>query len=253
MPQDVDEVTRVLVGAGPAVVRATGSLGRIPAVPLAPAANGKTGERRVLLLAAAPYLAQWLNIHPFRDNREAPLWVQIGSKNNAVTGHEKTGTVGCMQYSTLRSLLRTLARRAGVKKKVNPHAFRHARATFLAKYMTESQLKQFFGWKQASRMAAVYVHLSGRDTDDAVMKVYGMEKKESVEPSALTPLRCLACTQPNPGSARFCSRCGRPLNMRTAMKIEDANQMLNELVKNPEGLKELATLLAKHGLVPQSG
>jgi len=176
--------------------------------------------------------------------------VPIGSRNNAVTGHEKTGTIGSMQYATFRKLLQTLARRAGVKKKVNPHAFRHARATFLAKHMTESQLKQFFGWKQASRMAATYVHLSGRDTDDAVMKVYGMEKKESTEPSALTPQRCLACTQPNPGSARFCSRCGRPLNMRTAMKIEDANQMLNELVKNPEGLKELAALLAKHGHLP---
>jgi integrase/recombinase XerD len=35
--------------------------------------EGKTGPRRVRIIAAAPALASWLSIHPFRDDPNAPL------------------------------------------------------------------------------------------------------------------------------------------------------------------------------------
>lgn len=41
--------------------------------------NGKTGPRRVRVIAAAPALASWLNIHPLRGDPNAPLWVGIGT------------------------------------------------------------------------------------------------------------------------------------------------------------------------------
>lgn len=40
----------------------------------------------------------------------------------------------------LKQRLRRIAKRAGIKKKVNPHSFRHARATFLANLLTEAQM-----------------------------------------------------------------------------------------------------------------
>lgn len=36
-------------------------------------------------------------------------------------------------------------------------------------------MKEFFGWVQASNMASIYVHLSGRDVDNALLKVYGIQ------------------------------------------------------------------------------
>ena len=34
-------------------------------------------------------------------------------------------------------------------------------------------MKEYFGWTQASDTAAVYVHLSGRDVDSALLKLAG--------------------------------------------------------------------------------
>jgi integrase/recombinase XerD len=39
-----------------------------------------------------------------------------------------------------------------IKKAVNPHAFRHSRATFMAKHLKEPEMREFFGWGKDSEM-----------------------------------------------------------------------------------------------------
>ena len=48
----------------------------------------------------------------------------------------------------------------------------------MANYLTEAQMNLYFGWIQGSDMPSVYVHLSGRDVDDAVLKANGITAKE---------------------------------------------------------------------------
>ena len=57
--------------------------------------DGKTGPRRVRVIAAAPALASWLDIHPLRGGEDAPLWVGIGT----VGRHEP------LSYSGARALM----------------------------------------------------------------------------------------------------------------------------------------------------
>jgi hypothetical protein len=47
----------------------------------------------------------------------------------------------------------------------------------MANYLTEAQMNAYFGWVQGSGMPSVYVHLSGRDIDDAVLKANGITNK----------------------------------------------------------------------------
>jgi integrase/ribosomal protein L40E len=179
--------------------------------------DGKTGMRRILLVRSAPYLARWLDAHPLRDQPEAPLWIGDGSRNKGKP----------LMYGSINMLLRRAAARAGIKKRVNPHIFRHSRATALANQITEAQLKQVFGWTQSSAMAAVYVHLSGRDTDSAILRLNGIQCDEALKPDTELSLRvCERCGMENPGAAHFCGRCAAPLDMRTRMKMEEALQSL---------------------------
>ena len=39
-------------------------------------------------------------------------------------------------------------------------------------------MKQYFGWVQGSKIASVYVHLSGRDVDKALLRLNGIEVEE---------------------------------------------------------------------------
>ena len=68
-------------------------------------------------------------------------------------------------------VFKKIARKAGIEKKVYPHLFRHSRATQLARYLTEMEMKIFFGWSKNSNMPSVYVHLSGRDIDEKIIQL----------------------------------------------------------------------------------
>jgi integrase len=133
--------------------------------------NGKTGQRRIPIMKSAPLLREWLLTHPFKDDTNALVWVKT---KEYVGNFRKQGTretTEALCYSNIKKILKHSFKDAGIQKKHNPHIFRHSRATFLAKHLTEAQLKQFFGWTQSSDMTARYVHLSGRDLDEILFRV----------------------------------------------------------------------------------
>jgi integrase len=132
--------------------------------------NGKTGFRRVRAVWSIEYLNIWLNEHPERDNPNAPLWFKFGTEELEI-----------LRYDAIRRRLIKISEKAGIKKKIHPHLFRHSRATYMANYLTEAQMNQYFGWIQGSDMPFIYVHLSGRDIDDAVLKANGMQNITSHE------------------------------------------------------------------------
>lgn len=118
--------------------------------------HGKTGARRILTISSVPYLTEWLNVHPRKSDPQAYLWVTNDYRCRRLT------------YHRMSDILKNAARRASITKRVNPHTFRHSRATYLAKFLTEAQMCEFFGWVQGSDMLPIYVHLTGRDVDGAI-------------------------------------------------------------------------------------
>jgi len=179
--------------------------------------SGKTGQRIIRLVESVPYLKLWINSHPYKDNPDAPLWLSYRKKE--------------LSISRLENLLRTLARRAGLKKRVYPHLFRHSRLTELAKHLTEYELKLYAGHSQASKMAQVYVHLSGRDLDSKILEIHGL-KKEEREEKTLKPKQCPGCGQLNPSDAVYCYGCGHILDTETALQIQKAEQISEQLLKS---------------------
>lgn len=197
--------------------------------------SGKTGMRRIPLVNSSSYLTEWLGNHPLKDNPEAPLWVGIGN----------VGRSEPMEYGAVRKMLQQTARHAGVKKKVNPHNFRHSRSTFLAKRFTESEMEQYLGWVPGSGMPATYVHLSGRDMDEAMLKLGGEKPKEEKSESSLAPLECPRCTMMNKATGRFCSRCGAVLDVETAIRMQDEMKEIDDKFSKVLEDKEVQRLLAR--------
>jgi hypothetical protein len=153
------------------------------------------------------------------------LWVNLEKDN---------GKPLC--YRRVSNILKEVAKKAGITKSVNPHAFRHARATHLAKHLPDAVMKSYFGWVQSSKMASVYYHLSGADIDSAILKVYGKspEEKEKV----IVPRACPRCEYENSPESEFCSRCGLPLN-EEYIKIRKEKEMMREIEKLKEELRNI--------------
>lgn len=189
--------------------------------------NGKTGFRRIRIIASTPYLTEWINKHPKNDDSESPLWI--------------TRNCQIMKYQAVTMTIKRIAEKVGVKKKTNPHNFRHSRATYLANHLTEAQMKEFFGWVQGSDMASIYVHLSGRDVDNALLKVYGIKNNEEKEESQLKPKNCPRCQEINSFANKFCSKCGMILDeelrnkkIQQDLERKNADQILDEMLEDEE-------------------
>jgi len=186
--------------------------------------NGKTGSRRVPLILSEPYINEWLDMHPMKDSEGWPgvwLWVDVKLQNH--NGRKKRAGDRADYHALVRDIQRA-ARRAGIKKPVNPHNFRHSRATFMANHFTEAQMNQWFGWVPGSRMPARYVHLSGRDIDKAYAILHGIESVEEQRPKFI-PKKCSRCDlEKIAPDSKFCPRCGAPLDAETLVEIEEAER-----------------------------
>ncbi|MEM3846486.1 MAG: integrase, partial [Candidatus Parvarchaeota archaeon] len=77
------------------------------------------------------------------------------------------------------------------------------------------QLKAFFGRTGASSTAATYVHLSGRDIDNAVLAANDVKVQESAKETKLEVKECQKCKQSNAIDAMYCVCCGTPLDIKT--------------------------------------
>ena len=163
--------------------------------------NGKTGTRRLRLIESVPNLQQWLETHPMKADKKAYVWSQ--------RGNEKLG------YVYLGRLLKRIFKKAEIDKPSNPHAFRHSRLTELAKFLSDGKLKVFAGWVGGSRMAGTYVHLSGADLDDDLLKAAGVQTEVEEKVSPLKTQKCSRCQTENPGEGKFCLMCG------VALKTEE--------------------------------
>jgi len=97
-------------------------------------------------------------------------------------------------------------------------------------------MKVYFGWVRASDMAAVYVHLSGRDVDNAILKVHGLTNNKDKEEIKLKPKNCPRCEEINQATNKFCSRCGMPLEREMMMKITETDLDLKEASRILDGL-----------------
>ena len=186
--------------------------------------SGKTGERKVRIVGdSISYLREWISSHPGRNDPES--WVFIGIAK-PIRGNQMT-------YDELRSALQKSKKRAGIKKRVHPHLFRHTRASLLASKVAEAPLEAQMGWIHGSRQTRTYVHLSGRDQDNAILKAYGIEIKEDGAISEEMPKSCARCGELNPSNSAYCRKCWLPFDIKLALDQEEkVNTMVNALVNS---------------------
>jgi integrase/recombinase XerD len=204
--------------------------------------DGKTGKRTVPLFeASVPALSAWLTDHPGRENPDAPLWCGVQATDRLA---EPIG------YAGMVKVLRHAGARAGVRKRVNPHSFRHSRATEVAKnpQISTSVLERFFGWRPGSPMAETYVHLSGKEVEELMARAIGADTLAAPRVSSTLPRKCGRCENVNDATSKFCGRCASPLDLSAEEEVERVGadaRVLARLLNQPRVREFLARELAR--------
>lgn len=201
--------------------------------------HGKTGNKRVALVVSFKPLLEWLAEHPLRDDPKAPLWYSFSSmsKTKAVT------------YGYLREHLKRCKEKAGIKKRVWNYLFRHSQLTLLAKKLSDQTLCVYGNWKPGSDMPARYVHLSGKDAENAILQLHGI-KNDDGQSSVATLKVCPRCGEQNTPEIKRCLRCGFILD--ETLLAEVSRQEQTEIASIVSRLERLESLGEKMDRIIES-
>jgi len=173
----------------------------------------KTGKNRYIrCVFATPYLAAWqADYHPGTPEGENLVFVTRQGKP--------------LQMNYVHRTLQTIARRAGFKKPVRPHLFRHSRITGLLRDGTHEAIVKKLAWGSVNtNMLAVYEHLVNEDLDAAILKSSGVDvelikKRQRASPE---PLVCPWCATINAPGVYKCRTCGRVNYGDKVLTVEEA-------------------------------
>ena len=184
------------------------------------AVDGKTGARPIRLIESVPSLSKWLSSHPFKDDPESPLWINISKLNY--------GTRLTHQSATL--ILYNACKKSQIGKKINLKLFRHSEATRTAMFMTEATLRKRHGWSPTSKMPSKYAHINQKDVEDSILGHYGIKQEE--ERINRVPKICPVCKNQNSYDSNTCDNCSKPLDLEKAISLEeDAQKEKDDLEK----------------------
>lgn len=192
--------------------------------------QSKTQIRDGFIFFSYGDLQEYLNTHPFADDRNSPLWIRFDSKKKPIP----------MSYVYARKLLKVLGRKSGIKKRVNPHNFRHGSTTFWDQYLDRSEMNSKFGWSNSSRMIDTYLAYDSKRIRNKVLAIAGIvsEKKLSVF-NEIKLGKCRWCGAENTEDRAICHNCKRLLNANKGYVVQRVknkiDQNLYEFVEeNPE-------------------
>lgn len=183
-------------------------------------------RRDVIVTEALSYLIKYWNEYPedMKKNPESPLFLSY-ARNRLLT---RWG------YSGLKDMIHDVSLKA-VGRIINPHDFRHMRATRLEAddRLSDDSKCKLMGWS-SRRMLERYSHTTFNQAKDEYLSKKGIikvdEDKKRVEGSILKPKECLVCHYLNSVTDSQCEKCGNSL---------EYDKMIQNFSNNNEAEREL--------------
>jgi integrase/recombinase XerD len=216
--------------------------------------EAKTGSGPMLLTFSFPYVRDWLNEHPFKNEPEARLIC------NLLTG----SSIGPDQiYDVMRQLKKRIERLIENNKindaneleriyyllkakKWNPYCIRHSAITADSDYLPEYALKKKVRWSMNSKQGSRYIkRRMGNELRSKILEYNGIisEDMQKKKPSVLN---CHRCSLVNILENKYCSKCSYPLKPEAFDEIkEEENKKILELESKYKEMDSILQNLVK--------
>jgi hypothetical protein len=182
--------------------------------------EAKTGSGPILLTCSFPYVRDWLNEHPFRNQPDSrlicnlmtgspikaePLWTMMKClKDRIIRLIDKGGITDTEELQRLNHFLMT--------KKWNLYCIRHSAITSDSDYLPDYGLKKKARWSMNSKQPSRYI--KSRMGDELKRKILahsGIINEDEIKKRS-TILICPRCNDVNAIDNKICSKCAYPLS-----------------------------------------
>ncbi|MDD5474343.1 MAG: tyrosine-type recombinase/integrase [Candidatus Methanoperedens sp.] len=134
----------------------------------------------VRLIKSVPYLRNWLEVHPLKNNPEAPLWVNLGSSHKKIE-MDYSGTNKALKKTVkIHNMLAESKGLPKITRRIHFHAFRYyAQTRDMLEGMPISIMCRQRGWSPTSKQPMRYARVSSQQADDWLAAHYGLTEKIS--------------------------------------------------------------------------
>jgi integrase/recombinase XerD len=217
--------------------------------------EAKTGGGPILLTCSFPYVRDWLNEHPFKNEPEAKLicnlitgapinpeaiWTMMGQLRKRILRLLETGSIiNVTERERLRCLINN--------KKWNPYCIRHSAITADSDFLPEYALKKKVRWSMNSKQGSRYIkRRMGNDLKQKILVYNGIVPPPEIErkPSVIS---CPRCNLVNAVENKYCSGCSYPLvpSAFEEIKLEEELKLRKLEEKHDDEMKKMDQKLNK--------
>ena len=234
--------------------------------------EAKTGTGPLLLTFSLPYVRDWLNEHPFKNEPNARLICNLNN-GSPISPDNIDKVMKQLRARIIRLLDKGEIANADEREKIefilktkrwNPYCIRHSSITSDSDYLPEYALKKKVRWSMNSKQGVRYIkRRMGNDLKQKILEHNGIVAPDELKkkPSTLT---CPRCELVNIIENKYCSSCSYPLVpsayeeikekedrriKKMESKIEDFTKEISimreeqrelfELLKQPKSLLEI--------------
>jgi integrase len=210
--------------------------------------ESKTGTGPILLTFSFPYVRDWINEHPFKNEPNASIIC------NQITGAP-------VHADTLNSIMRHLKERIerliessqitdGEEKerlchllkvkKWNPYCIRHSAITADSDYLPEYALKKKVRWSMNSKQGSRYIkRRMGNELKNKILEYNGIITEE-IQKMKPMQLMCPRCDVSNVLENKYCSKCSYPLKPEAFDELKDEeNKKINQLEEKYDNIHNI--------------
>ena len=217
--------------------------------------EAKTGSGPILLTFSFPYVRDWLNEHPFKNEPNASLICSL------VTGSPIRSDSLWTMMKQLRIRIKRLLQNGSITsreerekmefllktKKFNPYCLRHSAITADSDYLPEFALKKKVRWSMNSKQGIRYIkNRLGNDLKEKILQYNGIISDNSIKKKT-SVIDCPRCELVNAIENKYCSKCSYPIKPEAydEIKLEEGKRMkiLEENQKQKD--EQINQLIAK--------
>jgi hypothetical protein len=196
--------------------------------------EAKTGSGPILLTCSFPYVRDWLNEHPFKNELNARLICNL--QNGAPVKSD-------VLWKVMKKIRTKIIRLLNDGCITDPYCIRHSAITSDSDYLPEYALKKKVRWSMNSRQGSRYIkRRMGDELKKQILVRNGIISEDEI-PKKPSVLPCGRCGLINSLENKYCSTCSYPLTPHAFEEIkEDEDKKIHALEQKHElemkGLRE---------------
>lgn len=201
--------------------------------------DAKTGTGPMLLTCSFPYVRDWLNEHPFKNEPEAHLICNLIT-GSPISSDSIDKVMKQLRERIIRLLVNGKISNTQEKEKLdylikskkwNPYCVRHSSITADSDYLPEYALKKKVRWSMNSKQGSRYIkRRMGNDLKQKILVYNGIVPTDKLLPRP-SVLKCSRCELINSIENKYCSKCSYPL---VSEAYDELKEKENERMKKME-------------------